>query len=89
MHYAEKDKHRQRLRANKFSLVSKQWDPFKTVRIVVSQRQISQLTNKSNELGLKFWPAPDVKSKSVLNEFSYFGKDETTPDQAHWMSKSF
>jgi len=35
------------------------------------------MPNKLHKFGIKFWLGVDVKSKYIINGFSYLGKDET------------
>ncbi|XP_071039876.1 piggyBac transposable element-derived protein 4-like [Parasteatoda tepidariorum] len=37
------------------------------------------MANKPDEFGIKFWLASDVKSKYLINDFPYLGKDEKRP----------
>ena len=37
------------------------------------------MPNKPDKFGIKFWMAADVKTKYMLNSFSYMGKDDSRP----------
>ncbi|XP_066590647.1 uncharacterized protein [Prorops nasuta] len=67
--FDKKNKRSERLKTDRFALVSKIWEKF----IENSQ----YMPNKPDKFGIKFWLASDVRSKYLVNGFPYLGKDET------------